>query len=221
MRKGLILAGLLFLCPYFVHAQGIVKNGGTGKGGGIITLSPVSVPPTMLVNPTTAVLPTTGTQQFTATITGDPYAKGVTWTLFGAGCTGSGCGTVSSSTSASGVAITYTAPSSTPTPGLVGLTATSNLNNSVFFTIPITISGAPPGPTVINQLVTLPNQTAASVNTWQLPFTQGNAGAVVIIGSSADTVSGAQNGAGAASTRPGISLVPHPNFGSQLRVGWN
>jgi hypothetical protein len=55
----------------------------------------------------------------------DAQNKGVTWALLGTGCSGATCGTLSTTSSASGVAINYTAPSSVPTPPTVTLTATS------------------------------------------------------------------------------------------------
>src|SRR6266566_1678471 len=51
-----------------------------------------------------------GTQQFTATVHNDWHHRGVRWTLSGAGCSGSSCGTLSATTSASGAPLTYTAP---------------------------------------------------------------------------------------------------------------
>src|SRR5438132_14310658 len=66
------------------------------------------------------------TQQFTATVTNDPSNKGVNWTLTQSGTPCSpGCGTMSPASTASGVAMTYTAPSAVPSPAQVTVTAIS------------------------------------------------------------------------------------------------
>ncbi|MGB7845950.1 MAG: hypothetical protein WBL63_10070 [Candidatus Acidiferrum sp.] len=83
------------------------------------------------VSPTTASVATGGgAQQFTATVRNDRHHRGVRWTLSGAGCSGSTCGTLSATTSASGTPITYTAPLNVPNPATVTLTATSVSNTS-------------------------------------------------------------------------------------------
>ena len=98
---------------------------------------------TVSVSPTSAsVQVSTGTQKITATVRGDSRNRGVTWTLTGTGCTGSACGTLSATSSASGVAITYRAPSAVPNPAKVTLTATSVSNNSKKATATITVTAA-------------------------------------------------------------------------------
>lgn len=64
--------------------------------------------------PTNANVQVTATQQFTATVTNDAAHAGVTWSLAGGSCSGAACGTLSSSSSGSGVSITYTAPATVP-----------------------------------------------------------------------------------------------------------
>jgi len=82
------------------------------------------------VSPTTASVRAGGsTQQFTATVSNDRHHRGVRWTLSGVGCTGSACGTLSATSSASGTPITYTTPPNAPNPATVTLTATSVSNN--------------------------------------------------------------------------------------------
>jgi hypothetical protein len=66
-----------------------------------------------------------GAQTFTATVSNDAATKGVTWGLSGAGCSGATCGIVAPTSSASGAAVTYTAPANIPVPATVTLTATS------------------------------------------------------------------------------------------------
>jgi hypothetical protein len=76
------------------------------------------------VSPANASVATLGTAQFTATVTNDTAAKGVTWTLSGLGCSGGGCGAISPTATLTGVAATYTAPGYVPS-STVTLTARS------------------------------------------------------------------------------------------------
>jgi hypothetical protein len=76
------------------------------------TVSALSVP---------TVLAST-TQQFTATVGNDPTNGGVTWTV---SCSPAPCGSVSPTSTASGVATTYTAPPPPPSDLTVNVTATS------------------------------------------------------------------------------------------------
>ena len=93
-------------------------------------------------------------QSFTSTVSGDAQDKGVTWTLSGAGCTGSACGTLSSTSSASGAAITYTAPTALPTSSTVTLTATSVADGTKSSAATITVL-PPPVVTVSPAVVTV------------------------------------------------------------------
>lgn len=81
------------------------------------------------ITPTSAQVTERSTKQFTASVTGTSNT-GVTWSVSGTGCSGSGCGTISSS----GL---YTAPDSTP--AKVVVTATSNEDNSVSASATVTI----------------------------------------------------------------------------------
>jgi hypothetical protein len=86
----------------------------TKSSTAIVTIvTPVSV----TVSPTTAQILTGGHQQFTATVINTTNTA-VTWSLAGSGCSGSACGTISTS----GL---YTAPSTAPSPAQVSVTATS------------------------------------------------------------------------------------------------
>ncbi|HXJ06004.1 MAG TPA: IPT/TIG domain-containing protein [Candidatus Acidoferrum sp.] len=93
--------------------------------------SSTGIPPqpiSVSVSPSTASVGTgVGTQAFTANLTNDTQNKGVTWSLSGAGCSGSTCGALSNVTLTN---VTYTAPVSIPSPATVTLTATSNADNS-------------------------------------------------------------------------------------------
>ena len=103
------------------------------------------------VSPSTAsVQAGGGFQQFTATVRNDRHNRGVRWTLSGVACSGSPCGTLSATTSASRTPITYTAPPNVPNPSTVTLTATSvsNAARSASATITVTGSSAPRSVTI-------------------------------------------------------------------------
>jgi hypothetical protein len=72
------------------------------------------------ISPTSASVPTASTGSFTATVTGTPNTA-VAWSLTGAGCSGSSCGTLSTSS----LSAVYTAPLVAPSPASVTLMATS------------------------------------------------------------------------------------------------
>jgi hypothetical protein len=72
------------------------------------------------ITPTSASVPTAGTQLFTASVTGTSNTA-VTWGLSGAGCSGSSCGTLSTSS----LSAIYLAPSVAPRPASVNVIATS------------------------------------------------------------------------------------------------
>lgn len=104
---------------------------------------------TVSVSPTTASLQAPGgTQQFSATVTTNQMNQNVSWTLSGPGCTGATCGTLSATSSASGVPITYAAPSAAPNPATVTLTATSSASSAS--TAQATITLTVPVPTNIS-----------------------------------------------------------------------
>jgi Tfp pilus assembly protein PilW len=89
-----------------------------------------------------------GSQQFIATVRNDRHKQGVRWTLSSPGCSGSACGTLSATTSASGTPITYTAPSNVPNPAAVTLRATSISNTAKRASATITITGSSAAPMV-------------------------------------------------------------------------
>lgn len=92
----------------------------------LIFVSTVAAQTSVTISPTTAAVATPGgKQQFTATVTTTRRNKSVRWSLSGSGCSGAPCGTLSATSSNSGVPITYTAPAMVPTPSSVTLTATS------------------------------------------------------------------------------------------------
>jgi hypothetical protein len=83
------------------------------------------------VTPTVAIVPVKGQQQFRATVSGN-LNTAVTWTVSGAGCSGTGCGAISTG----GL---YTAPASIPSPAEVMITAASQANPSQKATATVTI----------------------------------------------------------------------------------
>src|SRR2546429_2544902 len=113
---------------------------------------------TVSVSPTSASVEAgTGKQQFTATVRRDRRNRGVLWTLVGAGCTGSACGTLTATSGASGVPITYTAPGTVPANPTVTLTATSVSNNTRSASATITVTSTSPVSVTISP-------TSASLN---------------------------------------------------------
>jgi hypothetical protein len=97
-----------------ISAIEILPQGGTGP-------PPISVS----LAPTSPAVQVGQSQPFTATVLNDSQNKGVTWSLSGAGCSGTACGILSAASSASGVAITYTAPAGMPSPAAVTVTVNS------------------------------------------------------------------------------------------------
>ena len=72
------------------------------------------------ISPTSATVPIAGTDSFTATLTGTQNTA-VAWNLSGAGCSGSSCGTLSTSS----LTAVYKAPTVAPSPPSVNVVATS------------------------------------------------------------------------------------------------
>jgi hypothetical protein len=114
---------------------------GTKSAAATITITAPPPAITVTVSPQTATVPAAGSQTFTATVTNDSQNKGVNWTLSGAGCSGTTCGSVSPASSASGAAVTYTAPATAP-PGAVTLTATSVADGTKSAAATVTVTSA-------------------------------------------------------------------------------
>jgi len=154
---------------------------GTKSASATITIaSGVAAGVAVSLSQPTAIVVVSGTSNFTATVTGDSANKGVTWTLIGAGCSAATCGTLSAASSASGTAITYTAPGAVPSPATVTLTATSvaDTTKSASATITIAAAGSASGVTVspkagglvVGQAITITaavaNDTSGAGVTW-------------------------------------------------------
>jgi hypothetical protein len=86
------------------------------------------------ISPTSASVPTASVGSFTATVTGTPNVE-VAWSLTGAGCSGSSCGTLSTSSSSA----VYAAPLVAPSPASVNVVATSMADSTKSATANVTI----------------------------------------------------------------------------------
>lgn len=89
-----------------------------------------------------ASLAVSGTTSLKAVVTNDYVAGGVNWSV---SCGSSACGSFSSTETASGVATTYTAPSSIPTGSSVTVTATSATDPTRWISANIAITAAGQG----------------------------------------------------------------------------
>jgi hypothetical protein len=100
-------------------------------GGLPITIAFAPVP--------TSSLAVNGTASMKAVVTNDYVAGGVNWSV---ACTSisKSCGSFSATETASGVATTYTAPSTVPTGGVVTVTATSVTDSTKWVSAKITIN---------------------------------------------------------------------------------
>jgi hypothetical protein len=111
----------------------------TKSGAATITIDPAPGTIVATASPTIASLPAGASQNFTAIVQNDSQNKGVTWELLGASCSEHICGSLSSSSSASGAAIVYTAPAIKPDPPAITLRATSVTDSTKSVAITITI----------------------------------------------------------------------------------
>jgi Putative Ig domain len=118
----------------------------TGCGGGGSNTITLQVSPSGTIN-----MDEGQTQVFVATLGLDTNNKGVTWTLTGTGCAGTGCGMISSTTAAQ---ITYTSPTGLTAAQTVSLKAVSNGNSGATVTVTIIVNLAPQFTTLV-----LPNGT--------------------------------------------------------------
>jgi hypothetical protein len=120
----LVLFGLSLLCAC---------------GGG----SSATPPPTISVSLTPSAqtnIDQGQTLNFTASVSNDSSAKGVTWTMSGTGCSGSACGTFTNSTA---TAVTYNAPATVSANMTLTVQATSAADPSKVKTAPIVVSPEP------------------------------------------------------------------------------
>jgi hypothetical protein len=111
----------------------------TKSGAATITVTPAPGAVVATASATSASVPVGASQNFMVTVQNDPQDQGVTWTLLGAGCSEQVCGSLSSSSTASGAAIIYTAPAAKPDPAAITLRATSVTDSTKSVAIVITI----------------------------------------------------------------------------------
>jgi hypothetical protein len=157
---GTISASGLYTAPAAVPNPAIVsvtavsvRDPSRSAAASVTILPAISVS----VAPNAAGVPVSTQKQFTAAVQNDFSTLGVSWTLSGAGCLGSACGTLTSVTTASA---TYNAPGAVPNPATVSLTATSLADNTKTGTATITVVTSP---TNIS-LVLTPNRGGLTVS---------------------------------------------------------
>ncbi len=124
-----LIAACLFTTGCFSNSNSTRLNNNGSTGAITVTVAPSA---------TTVQINTTAT--FIATLTNDTSNLGVNWALSGKGCTGTGCGSISSTSSVGGAPITYSAPAALPNPATVTLTATSVSDGTKSASATITIS---------------------------------------------------------------------------------
>jgi hypothetical protein len=112
-------------------------------GGGSTPPPPQAI--SVAVSAVSSSLVVGATTSITASVTNDSANAGVKWTV---SC--SSCGSVSPTSTASGAATTYTAPSAVPSPATVTVTATSVTDTTKTASATITISAAPPISVALN-----------------------------------------------------------------------
>jgi hypothetical protein len=142
--SGLYTAPSTVPIPAKVTVTAISKADPTKSDSASVT---ISLTPVLTVNPPQATVVVGNQMPFTATISGLSN-QSVNWSLSSTGCSGAQCGTIDSG----GL---YTAPPSVPpslpSPGIVTVTATSQVDNSVAGSATVTVithlgvSISPPG----------------------------------------------------------------------------
>jgi hypothetical protein len=201
--------------PAVVTVTATSVSDGTKSATAMIT---ITAPPviSVTVSPATTNVTTQDTQAFTATLANDSQNKGVTWTLTGAGCSGATCGSISPTSSASGAAITYTAPASVPTPAMVTLTATSVADGTKSAAATITIMPVSNiTVTLAPVLVNVPTQTTQTFTATVANDTQNKGVTWQLLGSSCQdtscgTLSASSSASGVAITYTAPAKVPVP-----------
>jgi hypothetical protein len=127
--------------PLFGILIAVVLAAANSGCGGSSSSPPPPPPPPLTISPSTATVQPGATQQFTATIETGSASQGVTWTLT---CSSVPCGTLSSTSTASGAPMTYTVPIALPAANLsVTLTATSVADSTKSASAAITVPQIP------------------------------------------------------------------------------
>ncbi len=147
--------------PATVTLRATSVTDSTKSASATITVAPTP-PISVSVSPGTATVQVSQSSPFTAVLQNDTLNKGVTWSLSGAGCSGSTCGTLSNATTTS---VTYAAPATVPNPASVTLLATSVTDPTKSASATITVAPAPP------ISVSVSPSTASVQVTQSTPFT--------------------------------------------------
>ena len=131
---GTLTAGGLYTAPGVLPNPAIVYVKATSKADSTKSATAtVNLTSTIKVSiaPTAVQVKVGSIQQFTAQVTGTTVT-GVTWSASGKGCSGGGCGTITSS----GL---YTAPSTAPNPAAVTVKAASKADSAASATATVTL----------------------------------------------------------------------------------
>lgn len=132
---GTISAGGLYTAPAIVTTPAVVSVKATSQADTTKSASAqvsIVTPVSITIAPTSALITVGAQRQFQATVTGSANL-GVTWTVSGAGCAGSACGTITS------VGL-YAAPATVPNPAAVKVTARAQADTSQSASAVITIA---------------------------------------------------------------------------------
>src|SRR6267378_3357695 len=129
---------------------------------GLVQGQPNTAAPLLVsVNPPSISVQLSQSANFTASTQNETQGKGVSWGLFGSGCSGNACGTLTNATTTT---VTYSAPATMPNPGSITLTATSVADNSKQASATITLTSTPP-PISVSVSPTSPSlQVSTSAN---------------------------------------------------------
>jgi acyl-coenzyme A thioesterase PaaI-like protein len=206
-------ARLLYLLGVF----GLLAMGGCGGGAGPSSPAPVASAISVTVSPTTASVQVELNQSFTTTVANDGANKGVTWALSGMGCSGTACGVLSAASSASGVAVTYTAPAIVPNPPSVTLTAKSVTDGTKTAVAAITVTAPAPVISVTLSLTTASvaaggtqSFTAAVANDSQNKGVSWSLSSTGCSGGFCGTLSSASSASGGSITYTAPAVAPSP-----------
>jgi len=133
----------------------------TKSNAASVTISSAPLPIAVSVSPATAFVQVSSAKNFTASVQNDSQNKGVTWSLSGAGCFGSRCGTLTNVTATSA---NYTAPTRVPSPATVTIRATSVTDATKSSAASVTITSAPLAIAVSVSPVTASVQVSTAAN---------------------------------------------------------
>jgi hypothetical protein len=132
---GTITNSGLYTAPDSIPTQVIVTATSAADLSVSASATVTVIPPVIVtVSPTSAIVAVGTKEQFQVSVTGTTN-KAVNWTVSGAGCTGSSCGTVST-------AGLYTAPASLPSPATVIVKATSQAMSSASASATVSLVGS-------------------------------------------------------------------------------